>query len=217
MKLHRVLLQGHALHLRLGPDRPRRLRRRLLHGRHQERLRHGVSPPIPSPASALPMTASWSRRSDGSDRLLRQAAARLHPCAARRGALELEEPEAGSPASSGSTSRATAELRLRKVERKPEYGLAVATATFAFIRPMARRPHDGPERLPLCDREALRRLRAEGRGRQDLRAVLRRRDQPDLPRIKGFVFNKDDTITIYGDAYYPMDRVCQRGASSARA
>lgn len=29
---------------------------------------------------------------------------------------------------------------------------------------------------------------------------------PSLPRIKGFVFNKDDTITVYGDANYPMDR-----------
>lgn len=29
---------------------------------------------------------------------------------------------------------------------------------------------------------------------------------PGLPRIKGIVFNKDDSVTVYGDANYPMDR-----------
>jgi peptide/nickel transport system substrate-binding protein len=29
---------------------------------------------------------------------------------------------------------------------------------------------------------------------------------PGLPRVKGYVFNKDDTITVYGDVNYPMDR-----------
>jgi peptide/nickel transport system substrate-binding protein len=29
---------------------------------------------------------------------------------------------------------------------------------------------------------------------------------PGLPRVKGYVFNKDDSITVYGDANYPMDQ-----------
>ncbi|MDP3179622.1 MAG: ABC transporter substrate-binding protein, partial [Spirochaetaceae bacterium] len=29
---------------------------------------------------------------------------------------------------------------------------------------------------------------------------------PNLPRIKGWVFNKDGSITVYGDANYPMDQ-----------
>jgi peptide/nickel transport system substrate-binding protein len=29
---------------------------------------------------------------------------------------------------------------------------------------------------------------------------------PNLPRTKGVVFNKDDTITVYGDANFPMDK-----------
>ncbi len=29
---------------------------------------------------------------------------------------------------------------------------------------------------------------------------------PNLPRIKGWVFNKDSSITVYGDANYPMDQ-----------
>ncbi len=29
---------------------------------------------------------------------------------------------------------------------------------------------------------------------------------PGLPRIKGIVFNEDDSVTVYGDANYPMDR-----------
>ena len=29
---------------------------------------------------------------------------------------------------------------------------------------------------------------------------------PNLPRVKGYVFNKDDSITVYGDANYPMDQ-----------
>ncbi len=29
---------------------------------------------------------------------------------------------------------------------------------------------------------------------------------PNLPRFKGYVFNKDNSITVYGDANYPMDQ-----------
>jgi peptide/nickel transport system substrate-binding protein len=91
---------------------------------------------------------------------------------------------------------------------KPEYGKAVATGTFAFSYA---KWHDGR----MMDQNDYRYAIAlpynvslkKGEGDKIYDEAYSGAISPNLARTKGVVFNKDGTITTYGDSYYPMDPV----------
>jgi peptide/nickel transport system substrate-binding protein len=95
----------------------------------------------------------------------------------------------------------------KKASTKADYGLAWSMATFTFrpvnwqhgraltqadYRYALSRPYD------LCVK----------RGPDDkiYEESYASAISPNLPRFKGYVFNKDGTITVYGDVNYPMDQ-----------
>jgi peptide/nickel transport system substrate-binding protein len=95
-----------------------------------------------------------------------------------------------------------------KAADKPEYGLAVAAATFTFSYASW---HDGR----MMDQNDYRYAIAlpynvcvkKGEGDRTYEQSYASSVSPNLLKLKGFVFNKDRSITSYGDAYYPMDPV----------
>jgi peptide/nickel transport system substrate-binding protein len=95
-----------------------------------------------------------------------------------------------------------------KSAAKPEYGKAVATATFKFSYA---KWHDGR----MMDQNDYRYALAlqqnvsnkKGEGDKTYEESYAGSINPQIARYKGFVFNKDGSITAYGDAYYPMDPV----------
>ncbi len=95
-----------------------------------------------------------------------------------------------------------------KTSAKPEYGKAVAVATFTYSYA---RWHDGR----MMDQNDYRYASAlpfnvavrKGEGDRTYEQSYSAAVSPNLVRVKGLVFNKDGTITSYGDAYYPMDLV----------
>jgi peptide/nickel transport system substrate-binding protein len=95
-----------------------------------------------------------------------------------------------------------------KIADKPEYGKSVATATFSFSYA---KWHDGR----MMDQNDYRYAIAlpfnvslkKGEGDKIYDEAYSGAISPNLARVKGFVFNKDGTITVYGDSYYPMDPV----------
>ncbi|HRY53994.1 MAG TPA: ABC transporter substrate-binding protein [Spirochaetia bacterium] len=95
-----------------------------------------------------------------------------------------------------------------KAADKPEYGKAVASATFKYSYA---KWHDGrmmdqnDYRYALALQQSVANKKGEGDKTYDesyAGSVC-----PQIARFKGFVFNKDGSITAYGDAYYPMDPV----------
>ena len=95
-----------------------------------------------------------------------------------------------------------------KAADKPEYGKAVATATFTFSYA---KWHDGR----MMDQNDYRYAMAlpynvctkKGDGDKTYEASYSASISPNLIKLKGAVFNKDGSITTFGDAYYPMDPV----------
>jgi len=91
---------------------------------------------------------------------------------------------------------------------KPEYGKAVASAKFSFSYA---KWHDGR----MMDQNDYRYALAlpynvsvkKNEGDKTYEESYSVAISPNLVRSKGVVFNKDGTITAYGDAYYPMDPV----------
>jgi peptide/nickel transport system substrate-binding protein len=90
---------------------------------------------------------------------------------------------------------------------KPEYSKAFSSATYTF---KFGKWHDGREITQADYRYALSRQYdlCLNRGADDkiYDASFAGAVNPNLPRYKGYVFNKDGTITVYGDANYPMDQ-----------
>jgi peptide/nickel transport system substrate-binding protein len=95
-----------------------------------------------------------------------------------------------------------------KASEKPEYGKAVAQATFGFSYGSW---HDGRKqdvndyRYAIALRYDISKKKGEGDKEYD--EAYSGAIGPQLAVNKGFVFNKDGSITSYGDAYYPMDPV----------
>jgi peptide/nickel transport system substrate-binding protein len=95
-----------------------------------------------------------------------------------------------------------------KSSEKPEYGKAVAQATFSFSYGSW---HDG-RKQDINDYRyaiALRYDVSKKKGADDkvYDEAYSGQISPQLAIYKGYVFNKDGSITSYGDAYYPMDPV----------
>ena len=95
-----------------------------------------------------------------------------------------------------------------KASSRPEYGKAVATATFSFSyakwhhgRMMGQNDYRYAIALPY-DLSF-----KKGEGDKTYEASYAAAVNSSLARSKGFVFNADGGITSYGDAYYPMDPV----------
>jgi peptide/nickel transport system substrate-binding protein len=91
---------------------------------------------------------------------------------------------------------------------KPEYGVAVATATFTFSyakwhdgRMMDQNDYRYAIALPydLCVKK--------GEGDRTYERSYASSTGPNLLKLKGLVFHEDGSITSYGDVYYPMDPV----------
>jgi peptide/nickel transport system substrate-binding protein len=95
-----------------------------------------------------------------------------------------------------------------KASDKPEYGKAVASATFSFSYASW---HDGRKQDVNDYRYAiaLRYDISKKKGDDDKVYDQSYSGQigPQLAVNKGFIFNKDGSITSYGDAYFPMDPV----------
>jgi peptide/nickel transport system substrate-binding protein len=99
-----------------------------------------------------------------------------------------------------------------KASEKPEYRVAVATATFSFSYA---KWHDGR----MMDQNDYRYALAlpynvsvkKGEGDKTYEESYSVSASPNLVRSKGVVFNKDGTITSFGDVYYPMDPVYNAG------
>lgn len=95
-----------------------------------------------------------------------------------------------------------------KASDKPEYGKAVASATFSFSYA---KWHDGRKqdqndyRYAIALRYDISKKKGEGDKVYD--EAYSGQISPQLAVNKGFIFNKDGSITSYGDAYYPMDPV----------
>jgi peptide/nickel transport system substrate-binding protein len=95
-----------------------------------------------------------------------------------------------------------------KASDRPEYGKAVATATFSHSYA---KWHDG-RMMDLNDYRYAIALQYDlcvkkGAADKTYEASYAIAGNPNLVRAKGYVFNKDGGITSYGDAYYPMDPV----------
>jgi peptide/nickel transport system substrate-binding protein len=95
-----------------------------------------------------------------------------------------------------------------KASEKPEYGKAVAKATFSFSYGSW---HDGRKqdvndyRYAIAMRYEISKKKGEGDKVYD--ESYSGSVSPLLVTNKGFVFNKDGSITSYGDSYFPMDPV----------
>lgn len=95
-----------------------------------------------------------------------------------------------------------------KASDKAEYGKAVATATFKISyakwqdgRMMDQNDYRYAVALPY--NVAVKKGANDKIYEESYSTAV----SPNLPRNKGYVFNKDGTITAFGDAYYPMDPV----------
>jgi peptide/nickel transport system substrate-binding protein len=99
-----------------------------------------------------------------------------------------------------------------KAAEKPEYEKAVAKATFSFSYA---KWHDGrmmdqnDYRYAIAFRYDVSQKKGEGDKTYD--EAYSGTVSSQLAVAKGFIFNKDGTITAYGDAYYPMDSVYNAG------
>jgi len=95
-----------------------------------------------------------------------------------------------------------------KISEKPEYGKAVATGTYSFSYASW---HDGRKQSVNDYRYAIALpydiCLKKGEGDKVYDEAYSGNISPNQARVKGFVFNKDGSITTYGDAYYPMDPV----------
>lgn len=99
------------------------------------------------------------------------------------------------------------EYGYKKAAEKPEYQKSWSVATYTFKK---NKWHSGREITQADYRYALSRQYdiCVKRGADDkiYEESFAASINPNLPRVKGYVFNKDGSITVYADVNYPMDQ-----------